>query len=136
MDMQKVSSVFEHAHNNSIAPCVSNIEDAAVNGSRAECRVWHCADLEGLQIGQGCLEVQGYGLAVSLTLMQGCLSVLQLPLGLVQPPAQVLYIVILAPQLPLHQHQQPPVNKQSPVKLQHEPCHLVTACLMHHWTSV
>ena len=36
--------------------------------------------------------------------MQGRLRVLQLALGLVQPPAQVLHVVILAPQLALHQH--------------------------------
>ena len=59
-------------------------------------------DLEGLEVGQGCLEVQGEGLAVGLPLMQGGLGVLQLPLGLVQPPPQLLHVLILAAQLALH----------------------------------
>ena len=60
------------------------------------------ADLESLEGSLGLLEVQREGLALRLPVVQGGLGVLQLPLGLVQPPAQLLYRVILAAQLSLH----------------------------------
>ena len=56
----------------------------------------------------------GKCLAVSLTLMQGSLGVLQLALCLIQPPAQLLYCIILASQLSLR-----PATTQSYVPALH-----------------
>lgn len=59
------------------------------------------ADLEGCKVSQGSFEISGQSLAISLPFVQGSLGVLQLPLGLIQPPPQLLYCLILAAQLSL-----------------------------------